>query len=467
MSSLIWRIFKKGWLVQITLTLLLASAVALFAIYNAYIARESQVMVGRMQNTNPPGYFLVTDDVPRANEPLSGSNSRMVTFVAGWFEAVTPSNLGDLPVTYLDLTLGNLGMAPEANSAAVHENVARRLGISLGDELILYPRGAASVSVRVTDVYSDRPFRSEVDFGESIVVRTGAAQRNSHFLYRQIPGITTREAIIRSALAGIHSRGSSIRLMNEDDPMASQFVQSSYNVIVQAKMTLVLFLAMAFLTAKLLAYMDNRRILAILKTLGLRRNQVAATTSGESLLAPLAGSLLGGVASVIVLRMISQSGFDMPLSTASLVSSMLIVFPAVALGVLVPARLAQVSTVNELLLERPAPLIRDRTTSASQRYPAMDGLQARGVSILKLETIQGHFDGFIFRRLGDRVQAGEVIALQHSWWGLKTKEYASPIDGVIVYFEEYTGMIGVAPGEMSHEEVARAAGRRPAETDGQ
>jgi hypothetical protein len=243
--------------------------------------------------------------------------------------------------------------------------------------------------------------------------------------------------------------------------MAGQFVESSYNVIVQAKLTLLLFLALAFLTAKLLAYMDNRRILAILKTLGLRRNQVAATISGESLLAPIAGSLLGGMASVLLLRMISNSGFDMPLSTQSLVSSMLVIFPAVALGILVPARLAQVSTVNELLLERPAPLVRDYTTSISQRYPALDGLLARGIRLLKLETVQGHFDGFIFRRIGERVQAGEVIALQHSWWGLKTKEYASPIDGVVVYFEEFTGMIGIAPQEMSPDDVARAAGHIP------
>ncbi|HSL93918.1 MAG TPA: ABC transporter permease [Bacillota bacterium] len=457
MSSLIWRIFKKGWVVQIALTLLLASAVALFAIYNAYIARESQVMVGRMKNTNPPGYFLVSEEAPRLNLPLSSGNGRMFTFVASWFEAVTPINLGDLPITYLDLNLGNLGFAPQANTAAVHENVARRLGLSEGDVLVLYPAGE-TLRVQVTDIYTDKPFRSEVHFGEGIVVRTGAAQLNSHFLYRQVPGITTREAIVRSALVGIHSRGSTLRAMHEDDPMAGQFVESSYNVIVQAKMTLLLFLAMAFLTAKLLAYMDNRRILAILKTLGLRRNQVAASISGESLIAPIVGSVLGGLAAAFVLRIISQSGFDMPFSTSSLVSSMLMIFPAVALGALVPARLAQVSTVNELLLERPAPLVRDYTTSASQRYPAMDGLMERGVRILKLETIQGHFDGFIFRRRGDRVQAGEVIALQHSWWGLKTKEYASPIDGVIVYFEEYTGMVGVAPQDMSQDEVARAAG---------
>ena len=461
MSSLIWRMLRKGWVVQVALTALLASAVALFAVYNAYIAREAQVMAGRMQNINPAGYFLVTEQAPRPNEPLSAGNGRMFSFVASWLHAVTPSNLGDLPVTYLDLTLGDFGFAPEAGSAAIHENVARRLGINLGDEITLYPRGGTPLAVRVTDVYSARPFRSAVHFGETIVVRTGAAQQNSHFLYWQIPGTTTREAIVRSALAGIHSRGSAVRAMNESDPMASQFVESGYNIIVQARMTLVFFLAIAFLTAKLLAYLDNRRILAILKALGLRRRQLAASISGESLLPPLAGSLLGGAAAVTLLGLTRRYGFDMPLSGGSLVSAMLMVLPAVAPGVLVPARLAQVSTVNELLLGRPAPLVRDYTTSASQRYPAMDGLAARGVKVLKLETIEGHFDGYIFRHLGDRVQAGEVIALQHSWWGLKTKSYASPIDGVIVYFETYTGMIGVAPHAMSGDEVAAATGRGP------
>ena len=457
MKILVWRLFKKGWVVQVALTILLASAVALFAIYNAYIARESNVMSGRMKNVNPAGYYLVTDNSLPQNRSGFSSQGRIVTFVASWFEAVTPSNYGHLPITYLDLTNGNLGLAPQTNAAAVHENIAARLGLSKGDELLLY-RGGDTLRVIVTDVYSEKPFSSEIDFGESILVRTGERQENKYFLYRQIPGGAARDAQARAALAGLHGRGSAIRSLEEADPMASLFVGSSYNVIVQAKLTLLVFLALAFLTAKLLSYMDSRRILAILKTLGLRKNQVAATVAGESLIAPLFGSLFGGISSVILLGVVNGLGMTLPVSSATIVVSMLIIFPAVALGVFVPARLAQVSTVNELLFERPAAMIRDRTDTARQRYPAMDGFAARGVNILKLETVQGHFDGFIFRRLGDRVQAGEVIALQQSWWGMKTKEYASPIDGVIVYFEAYTGMIGIALQAMSDGEIASARG---------
>jgi hypothetical protein len=443
MRVFVWRLFKKGLVVQVALTLLLASAVTIFAIYNSYIARESTDMSRRIKNTNPEGFYLVTDSSNQTNDNLvTRSFNRFYFFVASWYDAVTPSNYGHLPITYIDATHGTLRL--DVNVAAMHKSVAERLGLQVGDAIILYPQGKP-ITVQVVDVYGTTPYNSGIDFGESVLVHTGEVQRNKHFLYQQIPGGLTRDTQIRSSLSALHSRGSVVRALHEDDPMGGMMVRSTYKVITQARLTLLLFLALAYLTAKLLSYMDTRRVLAILKALGLRNNQVSGTILGEAFLSPVFGSLLGGALSFLILRALNDAGYKMPLSLSTVLTAMAMVFPAVALGALVPARLAQVSTVNELLYERPVPLFRERIDRVRQRYPALEPLTARGVHLLRLNVYEGHFDGFIFRKLGDQVQAGEVIALEQSWWGLKTREYVSPIAGVIVYFENMTGMVGIEP----------------------
>jgi hypothetical protein len=443
MRVFIWRLFKKGLVVQVALTVLLASAVALLAIYNSYIARETRNMNGRIVNQNPQGFYLVTDAGTQRNfDPPGGTLARPYELVASWYHEVTPSNFGNLPINYIELTYGYLALAPEPNVAAMHDNVARRLGISVGDEIVLSRKGRTA-AVRVVDIYDSTPFNFGVDFGEGILVRTGEPQDNKHFLYKQ--HAWGRDAQIRSSLAAIHTRGSVIKLLNEDDPMGELMVRANYNVVTQAKVTLLLFLTLAFLTAKFLSYMDTRRVLAILKALGLRSNQVSGTILGEAFISPVFGSLLGGLLAVFILRALNSAGHNMPMSPASVLMAMVAVFPAVALGAIVPARLAQVSTVNELLYERPSAIIREKVDRLARYYPAFEAMSKRGVHLIRLNVYEGVFDGFIFRKLGDRVQAGEVIALEQQWWGLKTREYISPVTGVIIYFEDTTGMIGIEP----------------------
>ena len=448
MSKLIWRLFKKGFVVQIALTVLLTAAVALFAVYNSYIAGEINAVSGRIENnTTTTGLYRVIDSATQANKNLStnASLSRYYLFIAAWYDTVTPSSVGHLPITYLDTTHGTLRLG--AGVAAIHQNIAARLGVTVGDGITLYIQNQAT-DIKVTDVYSTTPFNSGIDFGESILVHTGEAQQNKHFLYQDNYGRMTRNTQARGSLTSIHSRGSVMRALG-NDPMGAMIVRSNYVTVTQSKFILLLFVALAFLTAKLLSYMDTRRVFAILKALGLHRRQMSAIILGEAMLSPVLGAIFGGALAILILRTLNNSGYNMPISLASVLSAMIMVFPAVAVGALVPARLAQVSTVNELLFERQVPLIRERKDRVARRYPSLEHLTNRGVRLLRINMCEGLFDGFIFHALGSQVQAGEVIALERDWWGLKTVEYVSLIAGTIVYFEDLTGMIGIAP--LSHK----------------
>lgn len=447
MKTLIWRMIKKSWGVQLAVTLLLATGVAVLVIYASYMEREVGVMNKRIKNITPPGFFLATEAQPQLNRDVNAQPFvRTFRFLASWYQANTPTNLGNLPITYVDLTYGDRSFAPVPGVAAVHSRLANRLGLSVGDTITLSKAGGP-FSVEVTHIFEETPFDFGVDFGESIVVRTGEAQRNKYFLYARTAGSQITDSQIISSI-NFQARHTNVVAAHEQNAMGKLMVQSNYAVISQAKLTLLLFLCLAFLTAKLLGYLDNRRMLAILKSLGLKQGQMAAVMSAESLVTPLAGAVLGGVLSLVILRTLNETGHNMSMSLRLVLSAVFSVLPAILLGVFVPARLAQVSTVNELLFERPAAMFRERTDSLRKRHPGLEPLTSQGVHFLRLESAEGVFQGLVFRKLGDQVQAGEVLALEQCWWGLKTKEYVSPVKGTVVYFEPQTGIIGIGPEDL-------------------
>jgi len=439
---------KKSWGVQLAVILLIASGVAVLSIYASYMVREAKDINTRVKNNTPAGFYVVNEPQPRLNVDVNAHpNARDYRFVGSWHYDNTPTSLGTLPITYLDLTYGDISWAPRTGVAAIHSNLADRLGISVGD-LITLNRQSGPVSVEVTDVYTQTPFYHGIDFGEAIVVRTGDVEQNTHFLYTKTGGFRVSDSQVMNSLKLWHTRNSVVFPAHEDNSFGNLVVQSNYSVISQARLTLLMFICLAFLTAKLLGYLDNRRMLAILKALGLKQGQIALAISIESMITPLCGAVAGGAFSVVLLHTLNRTGYNISFSLHMVVTAMLSIFPAVFLGVFVPARLAQVSTVNELLFERPASMFREKTTSLRKRHPALDPYTDRGVHFLRFETVDGAFDGFIFRKLGDKVQAGEVLGIQSSWWGMKTREYVAPISGTVVYYESHTGIVGIGDEEL-------------------
>ena len=448
MTTLIWRMLKKSKGVQMAVVLLLASGVAVLSIYASYMEREAKDMDQRIKNGTPPGYFLVEETKLMRNKQLPSASpfGGYFCLLASWYHAPTLTNLGNMNITYVDVNNVDLKMTLATKGAAVHSELAQRLGLSLGDILTLSRPGGPLI-VDVVDIFEARPFDQDFDFGESIVVNTGEEQSNKYFLYAK-GAVQRSDEQTLMAISRRHTRNSTIAPAHELGLMGKLMVQSNYAVISQAKLTLLFFLCLAFLTAKLLGYLDNRRMLAILKSLGLTQRQTAAAISVESLVAPLCGAIAGGALSVALIHVLSRTGYSMNASLHIVLPAMLSIFPAVFLGIFVPARLAQVSTVNELLFERPAAMFREQTNSLRNRHPALDAMVKQGVQFLCFQKADGRFDGFIFRKLGDKVQKGEVLAIQYSWWGMKTNEYVAPVTGRVVYYESYTGMVGIGPEDM-------------------
>ncbi len=205
---------------------------------------------------------------------------------------------------------------------------------------------------------------------------------------------------------------------------------------------LFLFLVLGVGTFNLLSFMDGRRELALLKSMGLRPGEMGGLFVIESLLTGLLG-IGAGLITVSVL-----DGWTMlPIEvTWPLIGRMtFLCFLAFAAATAAPFILAKKGSVNELLFGRPIPLIRRTVTDIARRYPALEPLLAAGFQLVKLPSADGDFPGICFRRLGQTVKQGETVAWQGSAWGLKELEYLAPCDGEVVQADLSQGLLVIKP----------------------
>lgn len=440
MHKLVIRMFRKSWLVQAALIIVLASAVTVLMIYGAYIKREGADLAANIESRITDwGTILAVAPEPE-NSP-NASGMYYVSLLASWSESVVQSNVGDIPCAFFntDPSIHSLGMP---GTAYVPLKIALKLGIASGDEISL--RQAGVVNSLVAEVYESSFFGLGYDFGDRLLVFTGLPEQSTSFLYRRTSN--TVDAAKRN-IKQLHPNSQMIDDSIDQD-MGSSLINNNYAGVTQAQMSLVIFITIAFLTAKVLSFLDGRRTLAILKATGLKNSEVAAVISAEALLAPVVGVSGGVLTGYGVLHVLTQRGTGLVYTPAIALSAAAWVLPAILLGAVVPSRFAQVATVVELLFQRSIPLFHERVQTIARRFPAIEAYAAQGIHFLKLEMVDGNFDGIVFRKLGDAVKQGEVIAHGTSWWGLKVTEYAAPVDGLVVYFQKETGFIGIGPENM-------------------
>lgn len=442
LTNIAARQLRKVWIVQTTVIILFAAAVVALMLYSSYLARESARMVNRVESRIPNGFLLVDVTIPEDLPRLEAYHLAAVSLTAAWRDSLAQTNLGSLPCTLFANTLP-IHTLVVPGTAAIHANLARKLNVQIGDLMTLH-EGGRQYEVNVVNIYEVSPFSFGFSFGERLLVYTGEEQKNTSFLYEQ--GRFEKTVAI-NYLKRLHPLAE-VQDNQTEQSLGGMIVNSSYRGVTQLQIALVMFITLAFLTSRMLSFMDGRKTLAILKTAGLKSKEVAGYIAAEALFTPILGTALGLVTGCLALRVLAQRGTGLALSTSVLVAAVSGVIPAMLVGVFVPSRLARVATVIELLFGRSIPLYHDTVTSITRRYPVLEQYIARGAHFVKLESVDGQFEGIIFRQLGDTVKRGEVIAHGTSWWGLKVTEYVSPLDGFIVYYQQETGVIGIGPEDM-------------------
>ncbi|MDP3058948.1 MAG: hypothetical protein Q8N36_05780 [bacterium] len=435
MMALLGRMFKKTWVVQLSVALLLASSVGLLTIYNVFLNNEGQAVNLRLESRIPAGLYLVSVPTP-TTKPSSLDAS--IAYYAGWKNDIYASNLGDLPIAVVDLDASMRNRFPNANVAAIPRTLATKYNLRVGDTFTLLT--PAHTEVKVVEIFKGTVFNMGIDMGERIVVFLGPGRTVDHLVFGSSrPRNWVRDNLGRTFPSGL------IEDSVSDNAVSGQIIGATYSLLSQARISLVMFIAMAFLTIKLMAFMEGRRLLAILNAIGLKKLQLAAFIGFEATVSPFLGMLLGGLGVLYIFSSTTLFAVGNKASLSIAINAMLVLLPAMLIGVLIPSRLAQMASVNELLLERPIALFRDKVSDLPARVPAFDYQIAQGVKFIKLPIINGNFEGYIFRKFTDEVKVGEVLAVGYSWWGLRVTDYLSPATGIITYFQPDTGYFGITP----------------------
>ena len=437
---LIWRFFKRAWPVQLAVTMLLASAVVVFALYGAYIESQSDVLEVRFSSPIPLGTYLVDVAASQAGPsdplPFRGFRGPPVDYVGGWGNLVLQTSLGDVLAAVLDGDASSY-FKLEAGSVLVPVSLATAREITPGDTLTVAGNHGA-LKLTVVGISHD-PL-----LGERLAIADpgGLSRMQQQFLYSARPGERVEDVL--RYLNRLYP-GARVSDSGRSQSLAREIVQARYSPGARARLELTSFITIAFLSASLLSFLDRRKILAILKAMGLRAPELSAIIAGEGMFAPVIGALSGGIISVLLLAWMDRAGLGVSWSWRLIVTSALSIVPAAVIGLAVPVRLAQVASVNQLLFERPIPLMTTRVSDLHRRWPSLEPMMEQGVKFIKLDVVHGYFEGIIFRKQGDMVREGEVLAVSSEWWGLRTKEFVSPATGRIVLFNQEAGFFGIKP----------------------
>jgi len=429
--------FGKQWLVQIALVTLIATAVSVLIIYGAYINRESTSVASSVLSVVAEGQYLVK--TPPTIELPDPTRMYSASLLAAWHESAVPSSLGELPCVFM-IEGSSLRAISTRGTALFSKKLAERFGLAEGD-MVFFRQAGKDIKLSAI-IYSDTEITFGYNFGDRVLVFTDDPPAPTRFLYRHTSGNANS---VRLQLRGLHPSGE-IQDSSFAHSSGIELVRNTYAGMARAKFSLVVFITVAFLTAKILSFMDNRRTLGILKSMGLRNNQVAVVIGAESVIAPILGVVCGVLLAKGLFIVFAQQSLRLVFTTELAFWSIVTLFPAIAFGVYVPSRLSGLATTLELLFHRSIPLVYEKVKSVGRRIPAVDAYVAQGVHFLKLDMVEGEFNGIIFRHLGEEVKEGEIIAHSTSWWGLKVKQYIAPVAGVIVYFQKDTGYIGIDPG---------------------
>jgi hypothetical protein len=439
---LIWRFFKRAWPVQLAVTILLASAVVIFALYGAFIERQGDLLGVRFTSPIPEGVYLVEVGTPQLGPsdpiPFRGFREPPVDYLAGWGNVVLRTSMGDVLTSLLDVE-ASAYFELASGTALVPAVLAESRGVNPGD-IVSVMSNLGMLEVQVVGISHD-PL-----FGERLVIADpgGLSHLQQNFLYQARPGERIED--VERYMGRLYS-SASISDSNRGQSLAREIVDASYSPGARARLELTSFITLAFLSAALLSFLDRRKILAILKSMGLRASELAWIIAGEGMFAPVLGALLGGLISSLLLFWMARAGLGVAWSWRLIITSVLSIAPAAIIGLAIPARFAQVASVNQLLFERSIPLMTATVTGLRRRWPSLEPMMAQGIKFIKLDVVQGHFDGIIFRKRGDMVKEGEVLAVSSEWWGLRTKEFLSPATGKIVFFSEEAGFFGIKPEE--------------------
>ena len=461
-NSLRWR-----WRLA-TIALMVALSFSLHVLYGAYltgISSSGQAAVQTLETRYYDAMVVLAEGqsiVSRDALPLPMFRRNLYGHAEEAQSLLADSNIGALEILGLqedstffvfpETELHGASIA-QAGELVLPSDYAKNAGLNIGDKVVLSARqnpkrvfldvtlvGTYESNVSITPALahiSDVSFLRGVDSSNRYLVNYNrnteelndplALQYLVEWMHNAYPGATILSNIAPSSMA---------------QALLTRILSPGNGLL----LLIFAFAGIGTLTVAFMTFLERRREIAALKSVGLSNNQMVALLGLEYLYAASAGLLCGVlIVGAMFLRFpwLQAVGTHLRgLALQGALSACIIMAAALAF----PVATACVATVNQLLFARTIPLHTVRTNHMTTPEGWLVLLeQQENLRILRFPTSVEQEDFICYKTQGDTVKRGEVVASMESMGGLQIHEWASWCDGIVTDSGEHTHIFIIAP----------------------
>lgn len=444
---LAFRRLRHGWKIHLAALLLTALTGSAFMLYQSYMQQmgtqlgNQTVQLSMLSDIYvdlPAGQTMVAPAITTGSwrtRPTPTAVAEGLAFTAG-------SAYGRLPLLAIQPLEGYSGPSLTSGSAIVPDQLLTSLGLPLGEQIQLLLPGGQQVPLLLSDSYASSPVTAALLVPADWLQQITGDQGYNRFFYDLRSDVSLQAA--QTFLSRFYPQAFLLDRYRPAD-LARQAVSDTYSSGSGLVTLAFLFLCLGVLTALLLSFLDSKRELSVLKSLGLTPRELWGLFFVSGVITALLGIGTAVGLSYGVITVLHSRGVLLPLASDQLPVMLIWVTIAYLLAVGVPAGFARRATVNQLLLDQPIPMLSNQVHGLRGNHPVYADRLARGWQIVRIPVVDGVLEGFIFKQVGDQVKKGEVMAYLPGWWGLTYTEYVATIDGTVGLWLPDAGFLGVKP----------------------
>lgn len=428
-----WATSVKAQTASLVIALTVTTA---WLLYWGYMQHMGAAMAARVEAPPFPGDFAIS--LP-PDSPGFVVGSTYATPLQSYFSLEVETAYGRQALAAVSMSSRDAPLPrPAAGEVWLPNSVSALQTVAVGDELqIRVPQGLHyhTLAPRVAGFYPAYEFVPAIVIDRSWLLAQGiqvsapeiTIYRRSEQFNRWSGRLPEGASLITAATAAEQARG---------------IVDVAFSSGGAAVSTLFIFLLLGVGTFCLLTYLDSRRELALLKSMGLRPKELGALFVLEGVCTAVLAFVLAGLAAGWLDH---RTSLPIELDGRLLIRAFGLCALAIAGAISLPYLLTQRASVNELMFGRPVPVFRTRIQQLLRRHPALEPLLSAGYALIKLPANEDGFPGICFRQAGEAVKANETLAWESLAWGLGEREYLAPCDGIVQSCDLQQGLIVIKP----------------------
>lgn len=447
------RRLRHSWHIHAAAVLLTALTGSAFLLYQSYLTQ-----MGTSLDQQTHELRLLSDLYVEL--PADGALASPVAATGAWKKRPAPvlvaagrtfsagSAYGRLQAFAIQPSEDYRGPSPSAGEALLPQRELERLNLQVGSTVEMLLPGGTLVQVVLRETYEASPANSELLVNFAWYEQLSGEKGFTRFMFNLIPGLGMQAAQLY--LERLYPPATIVTRQLPAD-LAHQAVSESHSSGSSLVILIFLFLALGVFTALLLSFMDNKRELAVLKSMGLSPRELGGLFLGSGLFTAFSGILMALGLAYQIVHFLNARGVMLPVEPGFLPQMLVWTSAAYAAAIGIPAALSHKATVNQLLYDQPIPLISHQVHTLRQRNLHFEEKIRRGWQVVRLPVDEGVLLGFVFKKAGDLVKKGEVLAYAPGWWGLTYTEYIASVDGRVDAWQEETGYLSIRPHHLATE----------------